>query len=398
MAIDASGDVAAGSQGGLTTAPDIYVYQQNSSTPASTFNLNSSGASLPPGGLAWAPDGSELFAVMSTYDATGGTTAYNLQTLPYPTIPPSTLTLTGPSTANLGQAVALTGSLAIGSGTVPPAGTPISITRSQAGTTSVQDFSVTTAADGSFSLTDTPPGGGQYTYTASYAGTATTAPATASVTVTVSPAVTSLSLTASPHSATYEPTVRVTAHLGASGTDRTVSIYAETLGGFARKLVKTGRVNASGDLVVSERLPHSTTFTAVFAGDADYTAATAKGTAYVRAKVSESLSGYYLTKRISGVTYRLVHRKKTLYVHVTVAPNKSGECVEFDVREFYRGTWQGEQTPCAILSHASKVTLSVMFAKSAVGHRFRIRADYIAGIDDSNRPSDSAWEYFMVEK
>jgi len=391
VAIDANGDVAAGTIS-ESTDPDLYVYAQGSDSPLNTYDLASTGGNLAARGLAWNPDGSQLFAV------TDLGSSYVLQVVDAPAIPPSTLTLTGPSTAQATQAVMLTGSLTVGSGTEPPAGTPISITRSETGSTAVRDFSVSTAADGSFSLSDAPPGAGQYTYTASYAGSATTAAASASFTLTLTLAVTSLSITASPHTATYEPTVRVIAHLGATDTNRTVSIYAEIVGTYSRRLVETGKVNASGDLVFSERLRHSTTFTAVFSGDAAYAAATASRTAYVRARVTESLTGYYRTKRISGKLYHLVHRKKIMRVHVTVAPNKSGECVEFDVRQFYQGAWRGEQTACAILSSASKVTLTVTFAKSAIGHRFRIRADYIAGIDTSNEANDSSWVYFLVEK
>jgi hypothetical protein len=492
VAVDSAGDVAADSASSSEMpGPDLYVYQQNGSL-ANTYNLTNAAYSVFPIGLAWNPDGSQLFVVLAggssfslqvietptitqtTLTLTGPSTAQINQavtltgrlTFSYARFPPAgtpititrseagssttqdfsvttaadgsfsltdtppaagqytyaasysgsstvaaatasqavtvsltpaTLTLTGPSTAGLGQPVTLTGSLTIGS-QAPPAGTAITITRSEAGSTTAQGFSVTTAADGSFSLTDTPPGAGQYTYTATYSGSSTVAAATASQAVTVTGMPASLTLTASPHAATYEPTVRVTAHLGTTDTNRTVSIYATTLGSFSRRLVKTGTVNASGNLAFSERLPHSTTFTAVFSGDADYAPATARQTVYVRAKTSESLSGYYLTKRTRGKTYHLFHRTKVMRVHVAVAPNKAGECVEFALQVYSRGAWRGEVSACAGLSSSSKLTLQLSFAKSAVGHRFRIRADYIAGIDASNRPSDSAWQYFMVEK
>jgi hypothetical protein len=395
VAIDANGDVAAGTENGLTSNPDVYVYQQNGSTPANTFNLNSSG-NLAPRGLAWAPDGSALFAVMAETSDTGGSTTYSLQVLPYPALTPSALALTGPGTALVNQPVTLTGSLTAAGSAL--AGATITVSRSEAGSTAVKDFTVTTATDGSFSLTDTPSATGQYTYTADYSGSTTVAPATASQTVTVSGNPTSLSVTASPATATYEPTVRVTAHLGTTSSNRTVSIYAETSGSSSRKLLTSGKVNSHGDLTLSYRAAHSTTFTADFAGDALYAPATATAAVSVRAKVTETLSGNSGSKHAGGQTYLVFHRKKTLDVHVTVAPDKAGECVEFTLAIYYQGAWHADTTSCGALSKASKLTIRVSLKKAGIGYHYRIRADYLPGSDTTNLGNDSAWVYFIVEK
>jgi hypothetical protein len=50
----------------------------------------------------------------------------------------------------------------------PPAGTVINITRTLAGSTSTATFARTTDVNGLFTITDTPPVAGTYTYTASY--------------------------------------------------------------------------------------------------------------------------------------------------------------------------------------------------------------------------------------
>lgn len=397
VAVDASGDVAAGSEGGLTSTPDIYVYQQNAGTPASTFNLNSAGGSLPPGGLAWTPDGSQLFAVMSFTNDVGGGTTYTLQAFPYPALIQSALTLSGPSTAGVAKPVTLTGSLTI-AGSPAPAGTAVMISRSEADSTTVKDFTVTTASDGSFSLTDRPPRTGQYRYTAGYSGSATVAPATASQTIIVTGKPTSLGVTASPTRATYEPTVHVTAHLGTTSSSRTLSIYAETSGSTSERLLKTGKVNSSGNLTVSYRAAHSTTFTARFAGDTDYAPATATESVFVRAKVSESLSGYDRTKRTGGHAYRLFHRKKIMHIHVAVAPNKRGECVEFTLEVYSQGHWHSGLTRCGTLSKSSTLAVGVSLTKFSLRYHYRIRADYVPGIDSSNLGNHSAWAYFIVEK
>jgi len=397
VAIDASGDVAAGITNDPYDDPDLYVYAQGGDTPLNTYNLTSSGFNIAARGLAWAPDGSQLFAVLYDYDSTTNTTSYALQVIDAPTLTPSALTLTGPSTGEVTKSVTLAGSLTLG-GTAAPAGTAVSIARSESGSTTVQDFSVTTNAEGDFSLTDTPPGAGQYTYTASYVGTSTTAPATASQSVTVTTLPASLTVTASPSTATYRPTVKVTARLGATDTNRTVSIYAQPYGSTARILLKTGEVNSSGTLTVSYLAAHSTRFTADFTGDADYAPATATATAFVRAKVSESISGYYRSKRMHGQTYREYHPKKTLKINVAVAPNKSGECVEFAIEIFAQGAWHSQVTSCGALTKASTLTVGVRLTKADVGYRFRIRADYLPGSDTSNLGNDSDWAYFIVEK
>lgn len=91
------------------------------------------------------------------------------------------LTLTGSAHPN--GSVALNGSLTF-NGSPAPAGTTVTVTRTVADTTNSTTLpSVTTTASGTFALTDKPPFRGRFVYTARYAGSATSGPATASVTV-----------------------------------------------------------------------------------------------------------------------------------------------------------------------------------------------------------------------
>ena len=209
-----------------------------------------------------------------------------------------------------------------------------------------------------------------------------------------------LSLTTGRTTFTYEPTIHVTAHLGRTFSNRTVSIYAQVFGRKSKTLVKTGRVNSSGNLTVSYTAPHSTTFSVVFAGDAHYAPATVTHVVYVRAKVSESLSGYYHTRRIGGVTYRLYHRRDLLHAHATVGPNKAGQCVKFEVQEFYHGAWHGNvTTTCRKLSSSSKVSVAFGLTRADIGYHYRIRADYIrSSTDTTNLSNDSAWQHLIVER
>ena len=153
--MDASGDVAVGTANN-PSFPDIYVYHQGGDTPLNTYNLATSGANLMPRGLAWSADASRLFAVLNNRNST-----YSMRIIDSPTLIASSLSLTGPGTVDLAKKVTLTGKLAVSAGAPLPAGTPVSIARSVAGGTTVKDFTVSTAANGSFTLTDTPAGIGE---------------------------------------------------------------------------------------------------------------------------------------------------------------------------------------------------------------------------------------------
>lgn len=397
VAIDANGDVAAGT-GSNPYQDDLYIYHQDSDTALNTYNLAGSSSDyqyLQPRGLAWAADGSKLFAVLQ--DTTAG--SYSLDVIDGPTLIQSTLTLTGPSIAYITKSLTLTGDLTTNKGT-PPAGTPITVTRTVPGGTGTKTFDLTTAADGSFTLTDTPPALGQYIYTANYSGNSTTAPTTAAHTVTVEKIPTSLKVTTGKTTFTYEPTVHVKAHLGTTYTNRTVSIYAQTFGSSTRKLLKTGTVDAYGNLKVSYTAPHSTHFIAVFTGDARYAPKTVTHAIYVRAKVRERLSGYYSYTRIHHRTYWLFHRYKLLHVHVKVRPNKHGQCVTFQVQEYYQGAWRANTTTgCARLNKYSRVTVTFTLSHADIGYHYRIRAKYKrSSTDYTNLNNHSPWRYLIVER
>ena len=292
VAIDASGDVAAGSENGASPT-DLYIYRANGDTALNTYNLAASGANLMPRGLAWSPDGSKLFAVLQE-----SSTSYSLQVLDGPTL-------------------------------IKPA----------------------------------------------------------------------LSLSTGASTFAYEPTVHVTAHLGTTATNRSVSIYAQPFGSKSKTLLKTGKVNSSGNLTVSYKAPHSTKLTAVFSGDAQYRPTTVTHVIYVKANVSESLGGYYASERIGGITYRLFHHHASMHVNVTVRPNKSGQCVKFEIQEHYQGSWHSGISGCGSLDSSSKISIRVSLAHANRGYHYRIRADYIrSSKDKTNLSNDSPWQYLIVTR
>ncbi len=92
---------------------------------------------------------------------------------------------------------------------------------------------------------------------------------------------TTLKLTTSAATVKAGRTVTVTAHLGATHTNRTVSIYPQVKGG-AKKLIKAGKANSKGILAITYKVTKNTTFSVVFSGDRYYASATA--TASVKAQ------------------------------------------------------------------------------------------------------------------
>lgn len=403
VALDASGDVAVGTAtiGGTGTdlsGPDLYTYAAGSTTAANALTLNSvySSSVLEAGSVAWV--GSDVDGVVGYNTGIGSIgVQYYLQVIDQPLVTQSSLTLSAPSSVYLGTSVHVTGTLAFSTG-APPTGTAVTITRTEQGSTATQTFSVTTGTGGTFSVADTPPGPGTFTYTASYAGTQSIAAASAAQTVTVSKLVPALTLSTGPTTFNYEPKIELTAHLGPTYSDRTLAIYAHDLSGNKTVLVRRASVNSKGELTVSYRAPHNTTFTVEFAGDAKYAARSVSKTVHVRASVSQRVTGNYGTEHHSGHLYYLFAKNKTLYSKLTVAPNQRGQCVKFEVEIYYQGAWTGVTTGCGKLPKSSTLSLKLSLRGGAIGVPYRVRGEFLpAKSDHANLGADSSWAYFFIE-
>jgi hypothetical protein len=212
-----------------------------------------------------------------------------------------------------------------------------------------------------------------------------------------------LTLTSSASSVGYRDKFTVTARLGVTDPGAQVSIYAQTVGSRTRKLVKKGAVegsNGRGDLAITVVSTYSTTFTAIFGGDAHYVTTTVN----VAARVTQSLAGYYASERYEGTEYRIYHAAAQLKDTVTVAPNKHGECVKFELQVYFQGAWHDDlplgetATSCGTLSKSSTV-LGDFSLRGGAGAHYRIRALYVrARSDQVNLSSDSSWGYFRVTR
>ena len=311
------------------------------------------------------------------------------------------LVMNGPSARVLrGKSFTLGGILVLEPGGHPAAGTPVTITRTKTGTSTAR-FTVKTDGHGDFTYTSNLGSPGTYRFTGRYAGDTSTSPATGWVAVTVQLPIPVVRLSTSANSIRYDGTVKVTAHLGTTYTNRTLAIYAQTAGSRAARLLKRGWADARGNLTVSYTAAHSTMFTASFSGDAHYAAAGATRTVGVSVRVAMTDSGYFGTKEIAGITYRVYHHTGDLGANVTITPDKSGQCVNLEVQQWdSKGKlWFANATiGCLALNKSSKVSTDLTLLQAA-GAQYRVRADYARGRGDAtNLNTDGSWFYFEVVK
>ncbi|MFE0806777.1 YncE family protein [Streptomyces sp. NPDC058794] len=182
VAVDPSGTTAAGVYG--PSGPDVRLFAQGNPTAYTAWDFpepsDYADTTLVPGGLAWAPDGSRIFAVTET----SGTSSLSLHVLDHPQVA-TTVTVRAPASSPRNQDLTLTGKLEapVGFG----AGNTVDIWRiddPMAGEGTLIG-SANVAADGTFSYTDVPRAKGQVQYTVQYYGDTRHAYAYGSVVVDV---------------------------------------------------------------------------------------------------------------------------------------------------------------------------------------------------------------------
>ena len=304
------------------------------------------------------------------------------------------ITLRGTGSVIIGHSVSITGRFTLSVG-APPARTTITITRRLAGSRVVERWTRAIGSRGYFSLTDTPPSPGTYTYTASYHGTSALAATTATRRVVITRMPTPLSLSASVGTVNYRSAVTVTAHLGKALAGQIVLIYTRPFGTKAEKLLSIGLADSRGVLSVRYVPSYSTTFTAVFRGDSRYQSATARRTVYVRAGVGESISGYTGSAYVGSILYRVYQQTNTLVAGSSVVPSEKG-CVAFEIDQYVDGGWQYDTiSGCDKLNTAGRASMKYGLSDVPDG-QFRIRADFKRANDTTNVNGDSRWSYFLV--
>jgi hypothetical protein len=135
-------------------------------------------------------NGADVFGVLNDWQA--GT--FFLWRVPGATLPTSAITLTPPASATALEPMTITGRLTLADGAAPGA-QQLTVTRTLPDDTKTTLAPVTTATDGTFSVPDTPPVGGDIRYQVAWDGNADYRGSSESVTVTVAKRASSLTLT-----------------------------------------------------------------------------------------------------------------------------------------------------------------------------------------------------------
>ncbi|MFG2946792.1 Ig-like domain repeat protein [Streptomyces adustus] len=300
-----NGDVAAGTFSWYD--PDVHVFKQGTTLPLRQYEFgsssgNSSSDTLAARGLAWAPDGSKLFAV--SVGSANNTDTYALHVYDDPTKTPTTLTATAPATAIRGKALTVKGTLVSKEDAAPLAGATVTLTRTDTASPDGQVLgTAAVAADGTYTFADTPQAEGTATYSVSYAGDDSHAGATAAASVTVSKNATKLTATA-PTTATRGKALTVKGTLTSTpdapafpaGTKVTVTRTDEESP--TGKALGTATVT-NGAYSFTDTPPSGgkVTYSVGYAGDADHTGATAA------ASVTVSKNATTLTVNNTGKVY-----------------------------------------------------------------------------------------------
>ncbi|WP_420034423.1 WD40 repeat domain-containing protein [Streptomyces sp. cg28] len=391
VAISPSGTVAAGTSSWYQD--DLHIYRQGGTEAIRTYEFgntstSSGGDTLIDGVLSWSPDGATLFAVS---DNSESNIRFHSYTDPNRTTP--TLTVNAPSTATRAKPLTVSGKI---SSSVPfSSSAKLTVTKTDLDNPNGKALATVTAkADGTYSFSDTPAVGGKVTYKVAYAGDADHAAVTKSDSVEVSRSSTSLTLNKNKNVYEYGSDVTFTAHLGTTYKNRTVAIYANPYGSDKpNKLVKSGKVNSSGNLSVTLDLTRDVTLSAVFTGDARYKPKTVTNTVYTRARSSVSLSNYYKSGTIGSHKYYYFHKNSTVYETTSMNYYK-GRKFRLDLQVYANGSWHSADSEYIKLGTSGKTKVN-MGAVGAAGYKFRLRAVYVNGSsgDNVNTGKYSSWKY-----
>ncbi|WP_405767227.1 Ig-like domain repeat protein [Actinacidiphila glaucinigra] len=374
---------------------DISVFKPGKTTPYRTYTYDqytSGGDTIVSQGLAWAPDGSRLFAIAS------GNSGIHLRVLNDAARYPVKVSVSAPAKATRAKKLSVTGKLT--SGASFPSGSKVTVTRTDIDSPKGKSLGTkAVGSSGAFSFTDTPPAGGNVTYTAQYAGDATHAPASGKDTVAVARNATTLTLNHNKSVYNYGTDVSFTAHLGSTYKNRTVEIWADPYGSDKpKKLLKTGKVNSKGNLSATVDMTRDTTVTAVFNGDARSAGKTVKVTAYARVKVSTTVSKQYKTAKIGSTSYAYFH-KKTDPVFTTTMTYYKNRSQRLNLEVYFQGKWLDAGSQYFALGTNGKSTVTLL-GPHETGYRMRMRASYVNGSsgDSVNSTTYGAWKYFYFTK
>ncbi|WP_042365266.1 hypothetical protein [Streptacidiphilus neutrinimicus] len=309
-----------------------------------------------------------------------------------------TLTLHAPAAAARGAALAVTGRLTWPHAHVDTGS--LHVTRTDLAHPHGYGIgTVPVGADGTFTVHDAPGIGGTNTYSFTYDGGTTYLPVTESATVQVTRANTTVTVRTDKSVYNYDGWAKVTAHLGTTYNGRTLTLTAYPAGGTPTTL-KTGTVDANGNLTAWYKLTRNTTFSAAFTGDYRYNPTNGTTTAYTHAVVTDTLLQHVGTTRINGTVYQLYMRDTTLQplLQTTVAPDHSGQGLAVLLQRYAAGSWHTVSTDNSYrLKSHSGVDIPLPWAHLADYTLYRVIVEYTHdSTDTGNIDTWGNWQYFTV--
>ncbi|MFF2512959.1 hypothetical protein [Streptomyces sp. NPDC058086] len=308
-----------------------------------------------------------------------------------------TMTLTAPSTGDRAAPMTVTGQLTwphahVTTGAVRVVKTDLAHPSGHSVGT------VPVAADGSFAFHDTPQVGGANTYAFTYDGGTSYLPVTASAKVQLSRATPSVSLTTDAKSYHSGATVKVTAHLGPTNNSRLVTLYDQPAGK-PRTQLKSGKVDAHGNLVAYYEVTRNTVFSAAFAGDYHYAPRTVTTSATLTPTVRTEMQWPLTTTRVGSTTYQIFYKSEVnLGYNLQVTPHQSGGCATVYLEHYYSGAWhQVTSQGCVPLYSDGWYGYARALKLFASNDHYRIRGHYTPPAKGAQTAGVwSQWTYLTV--
>jgi hypothetical protein len=243
ISYDAAGDIAAGTTTAVPS-PDLYIYPPGSSTAQNTYSLYSLstlGGILAPRGLAWVPDGSQVFGMLSR----GSGFALAMIANPTVSAPDHTTTVLNcsPNPVPIGGTTSCTAIVTdtVAGGTAPT-GTVAFTSDTSGGTFSSSSCTLapdSTTGQATCVVSYTPAQGGSGTtqnITAAYGGDGSHAPSSGQAALILTVRTTSTAVTCSPHTVAVGQATSCTATVtdaeqSPTAPTGTVTFTSDTSGG-----------------------------------------------------------------------------------------------------------------------------------------------------------------------
>lgn len=299
---------------------------------------------------------------------------------------PTAITVNAPATVERTTPYDVTGAL-VGHDGAPLGNAPVSLVRKDlAGTTTTV---VTTAPDGSYSLTDTPEVGGKILWSAKYLGSedGNQLPTSKTATVLVPRLATGLSMVIAKGPFVYGARAIIRVHLDPTFNGRTVTLSVKRAGWSTAKPVLKGEVDEFGNLTTNYPMEANTTFTATFAGDYRYEPATVTLARLTSAKVTVTPFGWF--KKVGAVA--VYHAGVTPRFGFAVGPSRPSGCIAVTAQRLSAGVWKTvASASCFHLDGNSTIVLALL--KNSAPGKMRVRGT--VPTTTKTYTGTSAWQYY----